>query len=105
TIAASQRISAASRCRTAPTVSLVERVVQRAKASYARIVRLRRYRAPRAAASCFARYNGKPIMRAIVRPHLGMLGIEPLRAMLEYARMRFMNDDGVAACDGHPGVF
>ena len=44
-------------------------------------------------------------MRAIVRPHLGMLGMEPIRAMLEYARMRLMNDDGVASGDGHPVVF
>ncbi len=45
-------------------------------------------------------------MPAIVRPHLGMLGMEPIRAMLEYARMRFMEDDGASASgDGHAVVF
>ena len=34
-----------------------------------------------------------------------MLGIEPVRAMLEYARMRFMDDGGVSPGDGHAVVF
>ena len=38
-------------------------------------------------------------------PHLGMLALEPLRAMLEFARMRFTDNDVSASGDGHAVVF
>jgi hypothetical protein len=41
---------------------------------------------------------------SLSRPHLGMLGIEPIRAMLEFARMHFMDDGGHWAGDRHPIV-
>lgn len=38
-------------------------------------------------------------------PSFGLLGIEPVRAALEYARMRLMRRDRLPAGDGHPIVF
>ena len=40
----------------------------------------------------------------IARPPLRMLGVEPLRAMMEYARMSFARDIAVARGDGHAVV-
>ncbi|HEY0858624.1 MAG TPA: alpha/beta hydrolase [Albitalea sp.] len=37
-------------------------------------------------------------------PPLALLGVEPLRAVLEYASMRLMNKDALPAGDGHPVV-
>jgi predicted alpha/beta hydrolase family esterase len=37
-------------------------------------------------------------------PSLGLLGVEPLRAALEYASMRFMNKAALPTGDGHPVV-
>jgi len=37
-------------------------------------------------------------------PSLGLLGVEPLRAALEYASMRLMNKAALPAGDGHPIV-
>ena len=37
-------------------------------------------------------------------PPLGLLGVEPLRAVLEYASMKFMNKAALPAGDGHPVV-
>jgi hypothetical protein len=37
-------------------------------------------------------------------PSLGLLGVEPLRAALEYASMRFMNKTSLPPGDGHPIV-
>ncbi len=37
-------------------------------------------------------------------PPLALLGVEPLRAALEYASMRFMNKDALPVGDGHPVV-
>jgi len=37
-------------------------------------------------------------------PSLALLGIEPLRAVLEYASMRLMNRTALASGDGHPVV-
>ena len=37
-------------------------------------------------------------------PSLGLLGVEPLRAALEYASMRFMNKSALPPGDGHPVV-
>jgi pimeloyl-ACP methyl ester carboxylesterase len=39
------------------------------------------------------------------RPHLGMFAMEPVRAMLEFARMRFASDEPVKSGDGHAVVF
>jgi len=43
--------------------------------------------------------------RNISSPNLGMLAIEPLRAMLEFTRMRFTGDEPSALGDGHIVVF
>jgi len=40
----------------------------------------------------------------ISRPNLGMLGIEPLRALLEFARMHLMDHNGATTGDGHAVV-
>lgn len=37
-------------------------------------------------------------------PPLSLLGVEPLRAVLEYASMKFMNKTALPAGDGHPVV-
>lgn len=37
-------------------------------------------------------------------PPLGLLGVEPLRAVLEFASMKFMNKAALPAGDGHPVV-
>lgn len=41
---------------------------------------------------------------SLQRPHVGMLALEPLRALIEYARARGANDDAAPAGDGHAVV-
>jgi len=43
--------------------------------------------------------------RTLSSPHLAMLAIEPFRAMLEFARMRFTGDEPSLQGDGHVVVF
>jgi hypothetical protein len=43
--------------------------------------------------------------RTTTSPHLGMLAVEPLRAMLEFARMRFTNEEPSRSGDGHTVMF
>ncbi|MET0335807.1 MAG: alpha/beta hydrolase [Rhizobacter sp.] len=45
-----------------------------------------------------------PARQAAVAPSLALLGVEPFRAVLEYAGMRFMDKQALPDGDGHPVI-